>query len=134
MCLHCKTEPVKFSTTKYCSHECSAQARKTTHLRKWLEGKDMLSNGDGTLSHSAKRYLFKEAEYKCTACGWCEVNPTLGYPILTVDHVDGDWRNNHYNNLVVICFNCHTLTPTFGALNIGTKSPRSNKTRKIHVS
>lgn len=33
--------------------------------------------------------------------------------VLSVDHVDGDWRNDEAHNLRFLCPNCHSQTPTF---------------------
>ena len=49
--------------------------------------------------------------------GFAEVNPITGKVPLEIDHVDGDCYNNRPENLVVLCPNCHSLTPTFRALN-----------------
>lgn len=76
----------------------------------------------GELTSTAKRRLIEMSEFKCSRCGWSEINPILGRPILTIDHIDGNWLNNSYENLAVLCYNCHTLTPTFGALNKGSIS------------
>jgi hypothetical protein len=79
------------------------------------------SSTRGRLLPSARQYLINEAGEKCSECGWCVPNPKLGRPILTVDHIDGDWTNNFKSNLRVLCYNCHTLTETFCRLN--DKSP-----------
>jgi hypothetical protein len=44
----------------------------------------------------------------------------MSQPIpLELDHIDGDAGNNNYDNLRVLCPNCHALTPTFKAKNKG---------------
>jgi hypothetical protein len=35
--------------------------------------------------------------------------------VLQLDHIDGDRSNNTIDNLRLLCPNCHTQTPTFGA-------------------
>jgi hypothetical protein len=36
-----------------------------------------------------------------------------------VEHIDGDWQNNNPENLILLCPNCHSLTPTYRGLNRG---------------
>lgn len=105
---------------KYCSILCGENHKREVQearILEWLHGHITIGTGD--LHHKYKQILYARAGGKCTQCGWNEVNETRGYAVLTVDHIDGDWRNNFVSNLRVLCFNCHTLTPTFGSLNIG---------------
>lgn len=133
VCEHCSTVFVgKRGNRAYCSNSCAQQFRRTKALAPWIRGEVPASKASGELSMPAKRHLIEQAGNKCPRCGWGEPNPVLGYPILTIDHIDGDWTNNYISNLRVLCFNCHTLTETFGSLNRGTKSPRSKDTRKVH--
>lgn len=37
--------------------------------------------------------------------------------VLQIHHIDGNHYNNEESNLQLLCPNCHSLTPTFGALN-----------------
>ena len=115
----CGTEVVNKGASKYCSSEHSAFYRRLEKIQPWLDGEWDGSTNGGGLSRHIRRYLLDQADNKCTRCGWGEVNPLLDKPILTIDHIDGDWRNNMVDNLRVLCYNCHTLTPTFNALNKG---------------
>lgn len=110
---------VRDARRKFCSRACFQAARQDEKTRDWVAGRTSLSSSDGTLAGAGRRFLVARAGDRCERCGWGESNPTIGRPILTVDHIDGNWRNNYIANLIVLCFNCHTLTPTFGALNKG---------------
>lgn len=111
-----KTFPYK-SNKRYCSSTCWADTQREELISGWLEGTVNPMKGKGGLSVTVRKWLLEEANYKCTRCGWSEVNPVTGKVPLQVDHEDGDYRNCSRDNLRVLCPNCHSLTPTFG--NIG---------------
>jgi hypothetical protein len=70
-----------------------------------------------------RRYLVEKFGEQCSRCGWNERHPRTGRIPLEVEHIDGDWRNNTPANLTLLCPNCHSLTPTFRALNRGRGRP-----------
>lgn len=49
---------------------------------------------------------------------------------LQLEHIDGNSDNNKLNNLQLLCPNCHSQTPTWGAKNIGSHSSRNIIRRK----
>lgn len=118
-CSCCDTPISRGSRT--CS-PCQGALRKQQLVRDWLAG-----TWDGCiktgLSKTIRDYLIVKAKYKCPRCGWGEVNEFTGNVPLQIDHLDGDAYNNHPANLQVTCWNCHSLTKNFGALN-------RNSTRK----
>ena len=64
-----------------------------------------------------KNYLFEINDSKCQNCGWGEINEYTGKTPLEVDHIDGDSQNNSFDNLRLLCPNCHSQTATFGSKN-----------------
>lgn len=67
-----------------------------------------------TKSVVRKRFL-KLVEYKCVICG---IDKWMNAPlILEMDHIDGNRDNNEWNNLRLLCPNCHSQTETFGSKN-----------------
>jgi 5-methylcytosine-specific restriction endonuclease McrA len=55
--------------------------------------------------------LIKLRGRKCEKCG---LETWLNQPInLEVHHIDGDRTNNSLDNLMLLCPNCHSYTPTF---------------------
>ena len=121
-CQGCGVKNLTWGQKKYCSNACIGAAQTRRMVDAWLAGTLSGSTKGGTLRRSIRAWLVEQAGNKCEECGWGTPNPVLGRPILTVDHIDGNWKNNTRENLKVLCYNCHTLTPTFGALNRGSVS------------
>jgi len=58
-------------------------------------------------------------------------NTTTGIIPVQLEHKDGNSDNNHLSNLEILCASCHSLTPTFGALNKGNgRAQRRDKRRE----
>lgn len=70
---------------------------------------------------SLRNFLYRALRLKrgdgCEKCGWNVVHPTTGLIPLQIHHVNGDQSNNCSTNVQLLCPNCHSLTPNFGALN-----------------
>jgi hypothetical protein len=108
ICKNCEKEfnfNISQSKGLYCCQQCSASDRikiKFNLGTNW-------SKGMGT-------HLKKLKGEKCEECGITEHN---GKPItFQIDHVNGDRRDNRFENLKIMCPNCHSQTPTFGIKNI----------------
>lgn len=115
-CTFCKTNKIGLNSKKYCSLTCMMTEKSQKVVDAWLADPDSATRKDG-LARPIKMYLIKQAENKCSECGWNEINPFTGKVPLSVDHIDGNCHNNSADNLVVLCPNCHALTTTYKALN-----------------
>lgn len=67
----------------------------------------------------------------CSKCGWDEINLATGKSPVQIDHKNGDSSNHSFSNTQVLCPNCHSLTPTYGALNKG--NGRAHRYRSVGV-
>ena len=80
-----------FSRRKYCNRSC---------MRKdWLKienGNQTYRNAHATAQKANELFLHKN---RCEICG--------AEGKLDVHHIDGSYRNNELNNLMVLCRSCH---------------------------
>ena len=98
---------------KYCSKGCEIEFKRNEIFKK-------IESGDTTLAtHIYKKYLIYKYGEKCMECNWNEVNPYSKKVPIEIEHIDGNSENNDLKNLKLLCPNCHSLTPTYRALNIG---------------
>jgi len=109
-CLNCGKET---KNIKYCCYDCGSEHQIKKSFNK-------IENGDLSLGYRQyKRYLINKHGEKCMECSWAQTNTHTGKIPIELEHVDGNSNNNHLNNLKLLCPNCHSLTSTYKALNIG---------------
>jgi hypothetical protein len=127
---------VKDNALFFCSAKCHRDFEYKEAIAKWKRGDISGSCEDGyKLLKAVRRYMLEKANYCCEQCCWTGVNPVSNKPTVVVDHKDGNAGNNAENNLRVLCPNCHSLTPTFCALNKGNGRPaRRARDRKYKVA
>jgi hypothetical protein len=111
-CLNCGVE-VDNSSKTYCNQICFHENRKKQYHF-------LIESGVITLpSRQYKNYLIEKYGNKCMECGWYSINLTSNRIPIELEHIDGNSENNSLNNLKLLCPNCHSLTPTYKALNKG---------------
>lgn len=72
-------------------------------------------------SYKLKNHLF-EVGLKEKRCERCNNTEWLGEPIpTTLHHINGDKTDNRFENLMILCCNCHGLTENYTGKNKGTK-------------
>lgn len=74
----------------------------------------------GHVSGYVRRYIREKFDNRCTKCGWKETNSFHGNVPTQIEHIDGNPFNNNEDNLTILCPNCHSLTRSYGAYNIGS--------------
>lgn len=114
----CKNCSISFkkhraSTGQYCSNKCQAEFYFLEKIEKFLNGND----GIFLSATSQRRALIKLHGCKCSVCSIEDWNDKQ--IVFEVDHIDGNANNNVYNNLRLICPNCHSQTETYKARNKG---------------
>lgn len=77
----------------------------------------LVKESDFSSAKLKKRLL--DARYLENICVECGLGSEWNNKPLTLqlDHVNGDSRDNRIENLRILCPNCHTQTPTYGAKN-----------------
>ena len=123
-CKVCSNE-IKTGATTYCSNKCQHTDTQNKKVELWLSNEISGMKKGARIINSVRQYLLEKANHQCELCGWGEINPVTGKSPLEINHIDGDSSNNRPENLQVICPNCHSLTPTWKALNKG----KGNKER-----
>lgn len=119
-CKNCGKELINQSRT-YCSNICQHEYYARQYIEKWQNGEisGTIGNAWIDISKYIRNYLFKKYDYKCSRCGWSEINLFTNTIPLEIEHIDGDATNNKEENLTLLCPNCHSLTKTYRGANKG---------------
>ncbi len=120
VCIDCNKK-LTGSSVLYCNATCQAQMNYKQYIIRWKLGRETGLRGKNTFNLSAHiiRYIKDKYLHKCAKCGWNQINLYTNNSPLEIDHIDGDFRNNTEDNLILLCPNCHSLTKTYKNLNKG---------------
>jgi hypothetical protein len=122
------------SGARFYSVQCVRDYEYRRYIERWLRGLETGNRGLVQVSNHVRRYLIEKHGEQCQRCGWNERNLATGRIPITVSHINGDWSDSREENLELLCPNCHSLTPTYGALNRGNGRPRVRREITIPTS
>lgn len=118
-CVRCATMT---TNAKYCSRDCATRQRRDETWESVERGE--YHSVQGT---AVKKHLLEKRGARCEICG---ITEWMGRPInLVMDHIDGNSENWSPRNLRLICPNCDSYNPTFGARNVGNGRKYRRKNR-----
>lgn len=124
-CLNCNKVIKK--KNKFCSITCQKEFQYKTYIKDWKDNKVDGLKGEYQISNHIKTYLFDKYQNKCAKCGWGKVNIYTRKIPLEVEHIDGNYKNNKEENLILLCPNCHALTSTYKGANLNKGRKSRNK-------
>lgn len=120
--LHTSGKPGKKS--KRLPNACSCGSgicnRNNKYCEKCIENRVYLRKQrieDCKTDATRRIFLLRNTDRKCGICGITEWNG-CAVP-LELHHIDGNWKNNIGENLILVCPNCHALTDTYKNKNKG---------------
>ena len=114
-CLNC--EKIINSKKKFCNNQCQKEYEYKKYIRQWKNNEIDGIRGEYQTSLYIKRYLMKKYNSKCAKCGWGKINIYTNKIPLEIEHIDGNFKNNKEENLILLCPNCHSLTSTYKGAN-----------------
>lgn len=91
---------------------------KTYHIKARPAIELILVKGSAVQSFKLKKRLYESGlkSPQCELCGWAERSIDGRIP-LELDHINGDHSDNRFENLRILCPNCHSLQPTHRGRN-----------------
>lgn len=136
-CLRCDAE-IDYArrTNRFCSHSCSARFWQEKRYGPRLPKPSRAERDAALIAQTPfielgetykRRVIFAE---QAGACGVCGVTDWRGAPLtFELEHKDGNRNNWQRDNLIFLCPNCHSQTPTWRGRG---KKTKQNRTRSIN--
>ena len=100
LCLNCNSKIN--NRNKYCSNKCQLEFQYKKYINEWKKGLQTGMRGDYQISLHIKTYLFKKYNNQCARCGWGKINTYTNTIPLEIDHIDGNYKNNNEDNLILL--------------------------------
>lgn len=118
VCKNCD-KPLSNPRSIFCSKLCQREFEYKLWIKRWKNKEETGMRGEYAISNYIRKYLLDKYDSKCARCGWGEVNHHTGRIPLEIEHIDGNFKNNSEENLILLCPNCHSLTSTYKGANKG---------------
>lgn len=114
-CINCGKEFIGYSSTKFCSHECSTEYKHKQNYAAFLEGNESIMRANYN-PRTFKEDILKEQGGVCAICG-CKPEHNGKPLVFILDHIDGHAANNRRDNLRCVCPNCDSQLDTYKSKN-----------------
>lgn len=115
-CLFCG----KITTNKFCNTKCQLNNKRKLRFKSIENNEDLSYIGSlVTQTRWVKKYLILKYGEKCMECNWSKKNIYSNKIPIELEHINGNSGDNNLKNVKLLCPNCHSLTPTYKALNAG---------------
>jgi ssDNA-binding Zn-finger/Zn-ribbon topoisomerase 1 len=127
VCKNCGGDVIKLAsnTGQYCSNTCQGEFEIAQRVAGWLAGEYKQTPEQTPVW--IRRHMLEVSNCECSICKWAERHPDDKLPLVEIDHIDGDGTNHAFDNLRVLCPNCHSMTSTFR--NRNKNSTRISRSR-----
>lgn len=120
--LNCKPSTLESYLKKFnVEYKGNQGSRGKQNIKQYVPAIDYIKN-NYVSAHKLRLKLIRDG-IKEKKCEICEITHWMGKDApLELDHIDGNHYNNNFENLRILCSNCHSQTDT----NSGKKN-RKNK-------
>lgn len=121
--LNCKQETLNSYLKKMGIEYAGQQNKKGQHkgTNVYRPASFYFDNKHAINSHKLKEKIIKDG-LKKAECEICKNSSWLGLPLpLELHHINGNHSDNSYENLQILCPNCHSIQNGNSGASVGTK-------------